>query len=166
MVLIDLKEIFQYSPVFEDSYTVNSSELNFPADAGELRGPVEVDIRIEKGREGYRVSLKIHAKVDLECSRCLSPFTREMNIETEKQIERPPLAENLELSSSDLEVSFIEDELLILEDLVREEILLNLSMKPLCSPDCRGILPGMILEEGENTAKRDPRFAILKNLLD
>ncbi len=165
MVLIDLKEVFQHSPTYEGDFTLDSEDLSFPEDAGQISSPVEVSLRLEKERGGYLANLEISTKVDLECSRCLNPFTRELHLSTSKHIERPPREDNLELTSADLEVSFLEEDVLILEDLVREEILLGLSMKPLCSPDCRGIHPGAILEE-ENTGKGDPRFAILKNLLD
>jgi len=165
MVLIDLKEVFQNSPIYEGDFTLGAEDLSFPKEAGTISHPVEVSLKLEKEKGGYLASLEINARVDLECSRCLEPFTRDLHLSSTKHIERPPLDENLELTSSDLEVSFLEEEVLVLEDLVREEILLSLSMKPLCSPDCRGIHPGNILEE-ENLPSTDPRFAILKNLLD
>ncbi len=165
MVLIDLKEVFQHSPFYEGFFTLTPEDIAMPQEAGTIPSPVEVNLRIEKENRGYLTHLDISAKIDLECSRCLSPFRKEVHLSVQKHIERPPSEENLELTSADLEVSFIEEDTIVLEDLVREEILLNLSMKPLCNPDCRGIYPGMILEE-ENTPKGDPRFAILKSLLE
>ncbi len=166
MVSIDLREIFQYARTYERSFTLAGKDVDLPREAGIVSEPVEVAIRIEKDSDGYTVHLNISAKVDLTCSRCLSSFTKDMVLSSKKHVEHYPFNENLELSASDLDVSFIDREKLILEELVREEILLNLSMKPLCKPDCGGVHPGIILQEESNTSPKDPRFAILKNLLD
>jgi uncharacterized protein len=54
---------------------------------------------------------------------------------------------------------------------VHDAIMLNISLKPLCSEDCRGLCPmcGANLNEGEcdcTPDKTDERWDALKNLFD
>lgn len=166
MIILDLKEIFERFDVFEDRYLIPPEELSFPADVGEVRSPVEVSVRIEKDRDGYKVDLKIRGSVELECSRCLEPFDKELYEDRTKHVERYPREEHLSLSPEDLEVSFLEEpDILVLEDIVREEILLSVPMKPLCKLDCPGVHHNSVIFEEEKESHGDPRFAILKDLL-
>ena len=57
-----------------------------------------------------------------------------------------------------------------LDELLREDILLDLPSKYLCSPDCKGLCPkcGKNLNEGDCGCDRkeiDPRLEVLKSLL-
>ena len=67
---------------------------------------------------------------------------------------------------------FIEGTLdLHLDELLRQSILVALPMKPLCTPECRGLCPhcGHRLEEGACACAPDggtPRFAELRRLLE
>ncbi|NPA42281.1 MAG: DUF177 domain-containing protein [Aquificae bacterium] len=165
MTVLNLKEIFEKEEVFENRYVIKPEDLSFPADLGEIREPVEVFLRITKDKNGYRVFMNILGNVELECSRCLELFDKDISQEKEKHLEYYPKEDHLSLSPEDLEVSFMEEpDILNLEDLVREEIILSVPMKPLCSPHCTGVHhPALVLEEESKPV--DPRFAILKDLL-
>ncbi len=164
MRVLNLKEIFEREDSFEGKFLLRPEDLSLPADLGELREPVEVFLRITKSDRGYKVFLSILGEVELECSRCLELFYKDISQEKEKSLEYYPREENLSLSPEDLEVSFMDEpDILNVEELVREEIILSIPMKPLCSPECKGVShPAFIINE---TEPRDPRFAILKNLL-
>jgi len=82
MVVLDLKEIFEKFDVFESSYTIPPENLKLPAELGELREPVKVDVVIRKDENGYAVSIDMRGSVELECSRCLEPFTAFLSILT------------------------------------------------------------------------------------
>ncbi|WP_457600395.1 YceD family protein [Hydrogenivirga sp.] len=166
MITLNLKEIFERYDVFEDRYVIAPEELSLPAEVGDLREPVEVKVRIERDKDGYNVRLSIAGNVQLECSRCLELFDKDLSQEKTKHIEPYPREEHLSLSPEDLEVSFMEEpDVIVLEDMVREEILLSIPMKPLCKPDCMGVSHQAIVFEEEKEAPIDPRFAILKDLL-
>jgi len=164
MTILDLKDIFERFDVFEQSYTIEPEAIALPSDVGELKEPVKVYIRITKDNKGYKVHLTLEGGVDLECSRCLTTFRKEIVQDTEKHVERYPKEDHLSLSPEDLDVSFMEEpDILVLEDLVREELILGVPMKPLCRPDCPGTGHQAFIFEEEKHA--DPRFAILKDLL-
>ncbi len=166
MILLNLREIFETTDVFEKGYRFLPEEIDFPAELGDIKEPLEVLVKITRDRDGYKVSLSIAGSVELECSRCLSTFTKDLSQEREKHIESYPTEESLHLSPEDLEVSFMEEpDVINLEELVREELILSVPMKPLCRPDCSGIHHHAFLFEEEKGGPKDPRFAILKNLL-
>ena len=65
----------------------------------------------------------------------------------------------------------VENESIELDDLLREDILLELPTKFLCKPDCKGLCPqcGKNLNEGKcgcSARQVDPRLEILKKLID
>ncbi|MBI5187527.1 MAG: DUF177 domain-containing protein, partial [Nitrospirae bacterium] len=71
----------------------------------------------------------------------------------------------------ELDMGFYSGEELELLDLIKEQVMLNLPMKPLCSDSCKGICPqcGTDLNEGNCGCSRediDPRLEVLKRLLE
>ncbi len=75
-----------------------------------------------------------------------------------------------EVGEEDLTTAFYRDGMLDLVDLLREQFMLALPMKPLCTEACRGLCP----QCGTNLNKtqcgcaptwEDPRLAPLKSLL-
>jgi uncharacterized protein len=47
--------------------------------------------------------------------------------------------EDEELTAADLDLDFYTGEVIDLESIIREQIILTLPLKPLCSEDCRGL---------------------------
>ncbi|MDQ7039182.1 MAG: YceD family protein [Aquificota bacterium] len=166
MIVLNLKEIFERETRFEGRYSLSPQDIKFPPDIGEIKEPVEVYVEITRDDRGYNVHLDIKGKVELECSRCLEVFEKDLSQTKNKHIERYPVEETIHLSPEDLDVSFMEEpDLISLEDLVREELILEIPMKPLCRPDCPGIDSPHLLFGDLEDRREDPRFAILKNLL-
>jgi len=141
MVTLDLKEIFKISDEFKGAYTLKPEEVKLPPDIGELRKPVKVNVHITKDKEGYKMKVNIEGSVELECSRCLELYEKDLSQEKTKLLQNPPQEEGVfMLKPRELEVSFMEEpDKVDLAQLVREEIILSVPMKPLCSPDCRGV---------------------------
>ncbi len=165
MVTLDLREIFERFEFFERSFTIQPEDIRLPAELGEIREPVRVHVHITRDEDGYAVRIDLEGSVELECSRCLEVFRKDLPRRLNKHIEHYPKEEHLSLTPEDLDVSFMEEpDVVNIEELVREEIILSVPMKPLCRPDCGGVHPAHILEEGKDAAA-DPRFAILKDLL-
>ncbi|MEZ0361934.1 MAG: YceD family protein [Hydrogenobacter sp.] len=159
MVTLNLKEIFKRRARFTGFYRLSPKELSLPADMGELKDPVNVYVEITKEKGGYHVHMEIEGNITLECSRCLSPFVREMSLSEDVRIEPYPMRDIVHIKPKDLDVSFFEDEESFnLVNLVREQIILSVPTKPLCDPQCKGI---PLKEE----SKGDTRFAILKKLI-
>lgn len=158
MVVLNLKEIFKRKNFFSAHYVLYPQDINLPADLGEITNPVEVDVEVQKEKGGYRFRLSIKGSVVLECSRCLKVFEKDITQTWDVKLERYEGGERVHLRPRDLEVSFYEDEENVsLGDLVREQIILSIPIKPLCSPDCK---PYVNLEEDTETP-----FSVLKKFL-
>jgi uncharacterized protein len=48
MPTLNLKEIFKTTARFSGFYKIKPEELDLPPELGELKGPVEVEVQIEK----------------------------------------------------------------------------------------------------------------------
>ncbi len=137
MVKLNLKEIFKTKKKFSQSYVFKPEDIKLPPDLGEIREPISVYVEITKEKSGYRVSMEIEGYVVLECSRCLTVFHKDIGRSESIRIEPYPTKDVLYLKPSELEVSFFEDEEAFdLTQLVREQIILTIPTKPLCSPHC------------------------------
>ena len=158
MPTLNLKEIFKTSARFSGFYKIKPEEIDLPPDLGELKGPVEVEVQIEKALRGYEIHLSIKGSVELECSRCLTPFIKDLESTETIRLEKYPEKLSINLNSQDLNVFFLEDEENFnLADLVREQIILSLPTKPLCRVDCQIPIP----EEPQE----DTRFSALKKFI-
>lgn len=110
------------------------------------------------------------AMLRVDCSRCLKSF--DMTVDQGLDLVFQPLVkydDEVELISSDMEVSFYEGEEVDLGQAVLDEIGLAIPMAPLCRPECVGICPhcGQDLRKGRcqcGTKEFDPRWAKLAEL--
>lgn len=100
------------------------------------------------GREGrsFRLQGQLEGELELQCVRCLEasryPVSKEFDLFFEP---RDGLTyqedQEIELKPSETRTSFIVGHELVISEILREQVLLTLPMKPLCSPDCRGLCP-------------------------
>lgn len=124
---------------------------------------------------GYLVQARLVYAQTLTCTRCLQPTRDPVSSELEVLVriglssrERSdngpgPLAEE------DLSTLWLDEPILDTEPLVREQVELNLPMKPLCGVDCKGLCPqcGADLNSGPCHCPgppADPRWAALAGL--
>lgn len=120
---------------------------------------------ITRTAQGLLVQVKMHASMHTECVRCLSPMEQPLEVE---------FAELYAFSlrtAGDAGLMLPEDGHIDLAPLLREYMLLEVPINPLCHPDCKGLCPvcGEILGEEDHCHEEDmidPRLARLKALLD
>ena len=108
----------------------------------EIEGFVEGKAKVIHISQGVLVQCKLTAEVKLICSRCLDTFLFPISFTAEEEF--LPISD----VSGDLAISSVEQSegftinsknILDLSELIRQYMLLNLPMKPLCRPDCPGI---------------------------
>jgi uncharacterized protein len=111
------------------------------------------------------------AEVDLtvECARCLRDTP--LHVETRitallSQADQHGAPEEVELDAEDLERARFVGHEVVLDELVREHLLLECPMQPLCAPDCPGIeIPERVRPPSEDFGGDvDPRLLPLKQL--
>jgi uncharacterized protein len=108
----------------------------------QIEASVEGKITLIRSGRGVLVQCKLTAEVKLICSRCLDTFLCPISFTAEEEF--LPIADvsgDLALSSPEQSEGFTinNKNILDLSELIRQYILLNLSMKPLCRPDCPGM---------------------------
>ncbi|HWG22863.1 DUF177 domain-containing protein [Actinospica sp.] len=124
-----------------------------------------LDLRLESVVEGVLATGRVSGSLVSECVRCLDPI----EVEVDADFQELFYYDLEDLSAAELEeaVSVVED-LLDVEPLVRDAVMLDLPLQPLCEPDC----PGLCAECGAALAEDpdhhhesvDPRWAALSAL--
>lgn len=150
-------------------------ESDVPVVTGENAEPdiAHASLRFLKVGKSVLVEGSVHISVSMRCSRCLGDFSCPLDISFEE--EYTPSEElgsegEHELTGSELNLGFYANDEIDTEELVKEQILLAVPMKPLCSEECKGICPdcGLNLNEGTCKCRReeiDPRLAPLERFM-
>jgi len=143
---------------------------NYQGDGLDVRTPVEVKLRFIKFGQDYNIRGTIRTTVLSECSRCLSEF--DIPIEaTFNNIYTQTPAENedteVDIGEVDLETSVLSEGQINLVELVYEQLILQLPIKPLCRDECKGLCPqcgqDLNVEQcGCSQQDGDPRFSLLE----
>ena len=121
---------------------------------------------------GYRLEAVLSYEQTVACDRCLTPIVQrvENNIALLVLPNVPQVTEDeIELSTDDLEVLYIEGEEIDAREILIEQLLLNVPMRAICRDDCRGLCPqcgvNRNLEDCTCEAPTtDPRWEALRSL--
>lgn len=146
------------SAVHLDSETV---ALGDDLDLHYLRG----EINLTRSTDCLLVEGQLDAGLDGECVRCLTSFPLSLTIQLDDLTFALP-----HTSSQDNQYCISKDGWIHAAPALREQVLLNIPLRPLCRPDCRGLCSncGQDLNDGPcgcEEPKIDPRLAALRNLL-
>ncbi len=119
-----------------------------------------------------RVAGSLHTSLEMACARCLDPVVEK--VERQYDLLYRPLGtdagrEELSITAAEAEVSYYQGDGLLLEDVIREQVLLAAPLKVICREDCRGLCPhcgkNLNLEQCSCAdAVVDPRWLALKDL--
>lgn len=127
---------------------------------------------------GIQVRGRVSVEISLPCSRCLENFTLpvpaalDLFFLPETPGARNEAEEEVALSDRDMVVAYYGGEKLHLGEVVREQVLLSVPMKPLCGEGCRGRCPSCGANRNASacacppTKEVDPRLASLEKLLN
>ena len=119
-----------------------------------------------------RVAGEVSIRVEVPCARCLDPIVQDV-AKSFDLLYRPQGVDagkaEMSVTAAEAEVSYYQGEGLLLEDVLREQVLLALPIKAICREDCRGLCPhcgGNLNHEPCNCAEpvEDPRWSALKDL--
>jgi uncharacterized protein len=136
--------------------------------------PASVKIEIYPVKNYFRMKGEMKGSSQLQCSRCLESYNKDFQIKFEEVIVKEPLSGEdyeKELSDEEMNFSFNHGDEIDLCDIITEQFLLTLSMKNLCSEECKGLC--RFCGENLNNAacncdlkqeNIDPRFAALMEL--
>ena len=161
--------------------TFQPSEFEASVGADEeykVAAPVHLEMDVHKDGEAYRVTGRVATRLQLECGRCLEPFEIAVDNPFELRYVPQPAAAGdqgqeeveQEVTEDDLTTAFYTEDSIDLGELLHEQFVLALPMKPLHDAACKGLC----VHCGTNLNKEtcdcaptwtDPRLAVLKGLV-
>lgn len=178
VVLITPLELEQESLAIDVS--IAAGAIDYAADIRQV-GPMAVKGQadlIEEHRgphetvQDIRVRADYDASFEILCARCVEPVAVPLVGEFDL-IFRPQDADaeagERAITLDETEIGYYDESGLLLEDVVREQVLLSLPSRTLCMEDCKGLCPscGQNLNRATctcDTAARDPRWNALAGL--
>lgn len=141
----------------------------------ECTEPVTGKLRFANTGELLLVNGKIHTSVKMECGRCLIEFSQPMNVDIEEEFRIEHVGDMIQAlpmeDDDEAEGVLISNNVLDVRELVRQNLLLELPIQPLCNKDCKGLCPSC----GENLNEKlcscpadniDSPFQALAELLE
>lgn len=149
-------------------------EADFPIIINNKTKPDIAHVVIKVFRFEKRVLIEGTANISvaLKCGRCLKEALLPLDIVfKEEYIPAEDIRGETEqeLSDRDLDLGFYSNDELDIKEIVKEQVLLSVPIKPLCSEECRGLCPvcGKDLNEGACNCRKeeiDPRLAPLAKI--
>ncbi len=140
-VIINLKDL--RTGTYNFDIVLSSQDLELEDIEFKLNSTINTNIKIYKNRNNYQMSLSSSFKLLLVCSRCLSSFESEFNEKDEFYLKHKVklLEDQKEEASSfsdeDAYTIFFQDEQIDIASLIREQVILAVPLKPLCSSNCQ-----------------------------
>ncbi len=116
-----------------DETNITTKHNSFPIKTGK---PFELSIVNEENKK-LRLGLETTVVVTAPCDRCLTDVDIAFDISIDKTID----IKDGRLVSEDDDISFIENDELLVDNLLFDEILVDWPSKVLCKEDCKGICP-------------------------
>lgn len=122
--------------------------------------PLALDLRLESLSGAIVASGRVRGRWVAACSRCLAPVEQEFDLRLREVFEDDPVED---------ETYPIHHEEIDLEQPVRDLVVPDLPIVPLCDPECRGLCPTCGVNRNEDpcecdVAGRDSRWEPLRNL--
>jgi uncharacterized protein len=135
---------------------------------------VHADLFLHNDNSIIHVKGRVNGNISMVCSRCLKDFTFNLGPEIDINFHpkgRESIIDEGKLLYEDMDIGYYADEIDI-SKIIRENLFLEIPIKPLCSINCKGLCPrcGIDLNEesclcfNENN-NIDIRFSKLKTLI-
>lgn len=140
-----------------------------------------VDLRLTpSGGDNFLLQGKVHATIDTTCGRCLGPAHLPVDADvtlllvpeaaaTGRPVKGRKSKESegeFEFDRDEADVATYDGDTVVLDELVREAIVLELPISPLCSETCTGMASDPAIAAKLEQARIDPRLAKLAALRD
>ena len=144
--------------------------------------PGQLRFRAQKQGEDVVIHGRLRASLVAECARCLEATPLEVDtdfasLRVARAADLRPEPDEVELTPEDLDREFYSGDDIVLDDSVREALLVEVPMRVVCQEDCAGIaVPEHVAgpadlrqaaaaEAGSNGQAVDPRLAPLMKLV-
>jgi uncharacterized protein len=170
-VQIQLEKLDLAETTFEHTY--QPEELTLDGEDMRLVQPLSVSGRAKREGERVKVTGSLSGHVEVDCGRCLKPVP--LPLDATFDLQYAPVAEltasrSDEVADEELDLAFFEDQVIDIDELVREQVLLALPVRTLCNDNCKGLCSkcgadkNLVADCGCDSTSVDPRWAALRDL--
>jgi DUF177 domain-containing protein len=149
-MLIEIQELERHPIDFEEEFA--PGVIDFGSEV-QQKGDLQASGRAQLVQEHHgkrhiiqdiRLIGDLKATVEILCARCLEPVTQKV-VRKFDLLYRPQGAdagrEELSVTAVEAEIGYYRGEGLLLEDALREQVLLAVPLKAICREDCKGLCP-------------------------
>lgn len=134
-------EMREYELTYDEHEPIGVPLLAVPSD-----GAIYLDLRVEAVAQGVLASGSVSAEAVGECTRCLDPVTFDIDESFQElfhyQVDYRQKPKSTAVDDLDEdELLEMDGDLIDLDGSIRDALILNLPLNPLCSEDCPGLCP-------------------------
>lgn len=131
-------------------------------------GPIRLTI-VHAGNRNMKVTGSVDLHVEIPCDRCLQPVDIPFHLILDREIDTNATEEE-RIAALD-EQPFVQGYLLDADRLVCDELIVNMPMKVLCKPDCKGVCPRCganrnLQDCGCDLTELDPRMSVIRDIFN
>jgi len=168
---IDLKDLGHEKLSFRGEF--EPGVVDFATDNISQVAPLNWSVSAERVGSEIRIAGNLDTSLELTCSRCLEPARIQVNKPFDLFFRERDAAlfdedEEVELDEDDMRTAFFTGTKFPIGDILREQILLALPMKALCTVDCKGLCPtcGTNLNSGSCSCPKEDFAPHMDTLLE
>jgi len=122
--------------------------------------------------QDIRLRGELATRFELACARCLEPVPQDVTRQFDllyRPLGTDAGREELSVTTAEAEIGYYSGSGLLLEDVLREQVLLAVPLRAICREDCKGLCPhcgtNLNLEQCScSEPMEDPRWAALKEI--
>ncbi len=146
------------------SESMSENKIEFSGESIEITQPVNVSGHVVNYEGKIHMQISIKTSIKRICSRCLNPYEELIDISANYVFGK-------DYQEEDKDLSILTGDAIEIDDIVLDEIISQISMKPLCAEDCKGLchicgINRNLLQCDCVIDEVDPRLEILKSLLE
>ena len=140
---VDLKDLARDKVSFQASF--EPGIVDFGTENIRQVGTLDWSASAERAGNEIRIAGTLNTTLELACSRCLEPariaISKPFDLFFRQRDEDMFDEDEIELNEKETRTAFFTGKQLAIADILREQVLLALPMKALCTVDCKGLCP-------------------------
>jgi uncharacterized protein len=153
MIAVNVAQLLRDPVGSTRSYPLDEREPELAEELG-LTSPIVGTLKLTRTNHGILADVRYRVDIEQECGRCLEPAYSTVESEVSEEY-LPSLnivtGQPVEIAADPEEPRVTDNHEVDVTDLVRQDIVLQQPLQPLCRPDCPGLCQqcGAVLSQGD-----------------
>jgi uncharacterized protein len=177
-MFFEIKDLELHPIDFEEKFAPGAIDLGpefrqlTPVESSGRADLVEEHHGKHKIVQDIRIRGRLTTSLETNCARCLDSITQKVNREFDllyRPLGTDAGRDEMSVTDAEAEIGYYEGEGILLDDVIREQILLAVPVKLTCRQDCKGLCPQCGKNLNQETCscvveQEEPRWAALKDI--